>query len=294
MRIVFTIFILLFVVQASSAQTAPTGEIAYSGNRTESTHIYVFNLDTGAERQITFSEGSDVTPVWSQDGSAILVNRRSGTNTLVAVDPQGRGELVVAEIDMFTPSWSPDRKNAVFMYQGEIQTIRLDGANLTQLTDNDLFNYVPSWSPDGEQIAYISQDSAMFSTEQAETIYIIDVDGSNSREVVAMTGDVGGLKWSPDGTQLAFSVIANDGAAVYIVNADGTDLTRITGEDYHGMAPTWSPDGDWIAFQYRSFSDVPGVNCQSGDRLYVIGVDGSNLQQITSESACFPTWNPAG
>lgn len=76
------------------------------------------------------------------------------------------------------------------------------------------------------------------------------------------------------------------------MNVDGSDHKLLTGEkvyNYLFLNPAWSPDGLWIAF---SRSDREG----GPDQLFVIGVDGSHLMQLTSgpESKTDPSWSPDG
>jgi Tol biopolymer transport system component len=59
-------------------------------------------------------------------------------------------------------------------------------------------------------------------------VFVMDVDGSNVRRVVASTAK-GGLAWSPDGRRL---ILGQPDGWLYVVNTDGTNMTRwIQGAD---------------------------------------------------------------
>src|SRR6266540_109136 len=59
-----------------------------------------------------------------------------------------------------------------------------------------------------------------------------------------------------------------DGGCVSLTNPDGI-------EPFYDVAPVWSPDGTELAFVRITQGSLTG-------RLYTIGIDGSNLQQLTA------------
>lgn len=58
-----------------------------------------------------------------------------------------------------TPLWmrdvriSPDGKEIVFCYKGDIYKVSAKGGEAVQLTTQDSYESSPVWSPDGKQIA---------------------------------------------------------------------------------------------------------------------------------------------
>lgn len=76
---------------------------------------------------------------------------------------------------------------------------------------------------------------------------------------------------------------------IYTVNPDGTDQVQVTNlapTDDDGLFPTLSPDGRKILFNY---------NVGEGPDLYVINVDGTGLQALTSDhGSLFGHWSPDG
>ena len=89
---------------------------------------------------------------------------------------------------------------------------------------------------------------------RVRNVYTIGVDGSEPRKIteVSLRSQPGGsLSWSPDGTEILFTVATTYKAppgAVYIARADGSGLRRVGAGDY----ASWSPDGSRIAVIERS------------------------------------------
>jgi Tol biopolymer transport system component len=104
-------------------------------------------------------------------------------------------------------------------------------------------------------------------------------------------------RWSPDGTQLAFSGYDRRGSVsggganydIFVVNADGSGLRNVTtsADDVAAGAsqgmPVWSPDGSMIAFE--------GDDGRT-DGLFVMNADGSGLSRVGSFGS--PAWSPDG
>lgn len=93
-------------------------------------------------------------------------------------------------------------------------------------------------SPDGSTIAF----------DLLGDIYTMLVTGG---EATAITS---GLAWdmqprfSPDGSEIAYTSDAGGGDNIWIMAADGSDARQLTQENFRLLNnPWWSPDGSWIA-----------------------------------------------
>ena len=125
---------------------------------------------------------------------------------------------------------------------------------------------------------------------ESNEIWRIDADGANHRRI----GPGSEAAWSPDGSQLAFTLERDGNVDIYITNLDGSGVTRLTSNDAEDHGPAWSPDGSMIAFNStRSGSDqIWRRNVDSGSWGY-------NLTQLTEDTPHkrvnnFIAWSPDG
>jgi Tol biopolymer transport system component len=129
-------------------------------------------------------------------------------------------------------------------------------------------------SPDGATVAFAGEP--MPNPEGVgNTIYLVGADGTGLRQLVST--DVGGVtvRWSPDGTRLAFTSKLRSGPQIWIVNADGSGLRQLTAgaDGSTSVSPVWSPDGTMLLFQRKDGESVT---------LWTINADGTGERQLTT------------
>ena len=248
------------------ASTSHNGKIAFArlDNRVGEFAIFVVEPDGTGLRKLATKPVQANSPAWSPNGKRLAFEASEGLDALnidiYVMNADGSGVKRITEeppsptLDR-TPSWSPDGTAIAFMKDsmsvleadtGDIYTIRADGTDSRQLTDDGQYEH-PAWSPDGETVAFDRL------TGTGGGIYTMNAEGGGLRK---LTGPPEGLwdsepSWSPDGTKVAFTRTSGkrpNRPDVFTVNADGTDPRKLTGETEGAHSPDFSPDGKRIVF----------------------------------------------
>ena len=120
------------------------------------------------------------------------------------------------------------------------------------------------------------------------TIYIINADGSDVRQLTTADSGFTGASWSPDGRRIVYNSCPDHSSIcnIFAVNDDGSFPTFLSGN--HDLWPSWSPDGSKIAFASPR---------DSSDRdIYVMDVDGGDITRVfdTEGTDFVPSWSPDG
>jgi Tol biopolymer transport system component len=256
----------------------PTGKrITYASTRhAPNSHLYIKSIHGATITQITDGPGNDAQPEFDPQGNRIVfASDRGGHWDIWVVDANGRNPIQITNNPMpeLHPSWSPDGKSVVYCRIdpkagiGSLWVVSLENPGVKRLIGEGLF---PAWSPRGDKIAYQrarSMGSPRFSVwtidiNEDEVLFPTEVATSPAAALIAPT-------WSPDGSQLAFSILSKSskadtingvGAAashvrgrsdIGIVDVDGRGLQRLTSGDAESFSPTWSSTGR-IYFSRRS------------------------------------------
>src|ERR1700704_2832206 len=96
-------------------------------------------------------------------------------------------------------------------------------------------------------------------------IYVMNVDGSDIRQLTTVAANHGDPVWSPDGARITFGSDREGGGKlnVFVMNADGSGQQALThfAPPYEAGDTNWSSDGEKIAFQY----DIDGMKQSDPD-----------------------------
>jgi len=186
--------------------------------------------------------GSDATPSTSPTAAA------SGDGATPLPTPTVAGTI----------AYSNRAKGAM---NPDIYVVNADGTGLTQLTDDPGADAHPSWSPDGRRIVYSILPEGGDGWDS--TVWVVNADGSGKKELSKqLPKGCGGVAptWSPDGKQIAFSMLTTlPSVDVCVMNSDGSGLRRVIAAEKwkHVLGPTWTPDGKIV---FLKDGDVFSVN----------------------------------
>ncbi|MCA9125952.1 MAG: PD40 domain-containing protein [Planctomycetales bacterium] len=129
-----------------------------------------------------------------------LVILFAGAGLAVSQDMQANQEQPGTAIRMpNNPAVSSDGSKIAFDWVGEIWLAAIDGSGLQRLTHHDAIDSRPLFSPDDRQLAFVSQRSG------SPQIYIMNVDGTDLRQVTFHTEGYVLEDWFPDGQAILAS-----------------------------------------------------------------------------------------
>ena len=132
------------------------------------------------------------------------------------------------------------------------------------------------------------QIAATMDTAGAIRIAVLDRNGQNQFLVPDVPGAEYVDSWSPDGTTLLYSNIANDNTDLWRTEPDGSNRARLTNTPVTNHGGSWSPDGRLIAFHARRTT--------AAAQVYLMNADGSNQHAVTDGTVAdiYPRWSPDG
>ena len=152
-----------------------------------------------------------------------------------------------------------ERNEAIFVTD-------LDGNRPKKIAQGAL----PEISPDGTRIAFNTVGDAKNRPGPERHIAIADVATSKVTVLPSIPSDnCFGPVWSPDGKQLAFSIMADKAWRLGLVNADGSGFRVVKNAELRPEAfgaPEWARDGK-------------SIFCHDLDNIYQIDLDGNVLKK---------------
>lgn len=230
-------------------------------------NVWVKELGTGAERQVTHFQEFDVK-FPSLGPEAIVFENGGRLYRLELATEQVRPIPVRLEEDfpVARPAWrpleewltdwalGPDGTRAVLTARGDLFTVPAKEGSIRNLTQTPgVHERDAVWSPDGRWVAYVSDASG------EDEIYLRPADGSGEERQLTHGADTYkyGPKWSPDSKKLAWTDKKNRLWCVEIAGGAMRLVDRSEAWEIHDFA--WSPDSRWLAYvrpEPRRFADL--------------------------------------
>ncbi len=171
------------------------------------------------------------------------------------------------------PSISPDGKNVVFAYKGDLFLVSSSGGSAKQLTTHPAYDSYPIWSPNSQQIAFSSARNG------AMDIYTLPISGGTPTRLTYFTGFAVPNAYTPDGKHILYN-------------------ENITPAQNYGEFPKWGqvysvPVEGGRSKQFMSF---PAYNVdfnQSGDQIIYHDMKGyeNEWRKDHTSSVCRDIWH---
>ena len=156
----------------------------------------------------------------------------------------------------------------------EVFTMNLDGTDQMNITNLDGVEW--TYRAYKDKVLYISDKDTCY---RCYFLYETDPLGNDHRSIGGPQLKDSWMSTRKDGTEIIVNPRVEGDSAFYIINQGGELIQKVyTGLPYYSD-PFFSPDGSEIVFRGSKKRFKPNIGYQ--DELYIVGVDGSNLRQLT-------------
>jgi len=240
-------------VRNGQPASAPDGRVTFIQHGTGRPLLSWVMRNDGQGRELILGETEARNPLWTRDGSRVLLIRDTPVPTLWWVDAATRRTTAtpLAAAGMNNPTLSPDSQLVAFHVVEpsgvmNVWTQPLDGGPRRRVTtDAEAVSY-PVWSPDGRTLAVEIKRG-----DQTHVGLVPSTGGA----VEAITGEAGQSwphSWSPDGLRVAFAGERHGVWNIYSVTSRTklvAPLTRFASSSGWVRYPAWSHDGRRIVFE---------------------------------------------
>jgi WD40-like Beta Propeller Repeat len=283
--------------------------------------VWVANADgTGAHELIA----EDTIPIeLSADGRLLGFSANGAVSVADVIGPEPRLTNIRGVSSTGGFSFSPNGTKLAFVQRSPvgdqdygpsvIAIMDLSTGSVAELDSTavrwpDGSNWSPKWSPDGSQLVFARLEIGIPTAEYPSTdrtIYVVNADGSDLRQLVPTELFAWRASWSPDGSRILFtSTVAWLGvdeagnrensieeSDVYSVRPDGGDLRPLTTDTVprvdHGVPVEWGATGvSWTREGRIIFTRVPLGDTSQGSparpptQVWVMDPDGRNQRQL--------------
>jgi dipeptidyl aminopeptidase/acylaminoacyl peptidase len=188
------------------------------------------------------------------------LNARGVRNLWVAAPPEYRGHQITNYteddgLEINQVHWTPDARAVVYVRGGDFEMgrenpnprsnpagveqviwmVSADGGAAKKLAEG----HSPAISPKGDHVAFIQKDE----------IWMVPLGGAEKPvQAVHARGKANSLRWSPDGTKLAFVSARSDHSFIGVFDPAAKTLRYLDAGVDRDSNPAWSADSRQIAF----------------------------------------------
>jgi Tol biopolymer transport system component len=284
----------LIAERARMSSWTPDGQALVMSSFTPARSYSVVHhlLESGARRTLTAAPAGfwDLKPRVSPDGKTVAYQRSGAGRSALFVVPvnggEGRqiGEWVSGDISGL--AWTPDGRELLYAEPAtsgrRLVRAKLDGSEPPAEVAGVPFGSInPSVSRLRSGGTY---RLAISSSYVDVSLRMVDLRAPLQGKTIpgaapfadATRVDLPG-RFSPDGTQVAFTSNRGGSQQVWVAGRDGSALRSVTLlENATVNVGSWSPDGQWLVFDATLAGNAD---------IYAVRTDGGSLKRLTQSSA---------
>lgn len=258
--------------------------------------IYLMNLETGDQEQISPGTGKTTCAWIHPDGDRILF-----ASTHLDAESKAKQEAEIKEREsnrVRRYSWDYDEQYDLFSFSRKTKELK-------QLSKEKGYDAEGAYSPDGNWIVFASNREA-YSRELTKgeqerlkvdkqyfmDLYLMKADGSEVKRLTDQPGYDGGPFFSTDGKKICWRRFNEKGdqAEVYTMNVDGSDQKPLTKLGAMSWAPYFHPSGKYVIFT----TNLQGF---ANFELYIVDAEGKKEPVRVTTTDGFdglPVFSPDG
>ena len=195
---------------------------------------------------------------------ARVASRGPWTSTRIDADPPA-ARADEGATGIFGPVWSPDGGRIAYLANSELRVVEVATGAVQVLREfREPYVRPMDWTPDGTALV-LGFDRSTTGGEMV--VEKFDLATRRLTPFLDGGGETTGVRFSPDGTQIAF--YSDSLRCICVAAADGTDIRPALDLDALGLYPdsarvVWSPDASTLVWDVRRGVQVSRIDLASG------------------------------
>src|SRR5207237_948294 len=157
---------------------------------------------------VNLTQGDKLGKKWKDAFGYFL--SADGTKLLYTVHDGNSGQVALANADGSEPRLIAPELGYIYM------------ATLSPTNDRVVFSGPAHGSAEGKRIAHVATKDGV------PTVYIMNIDGREQRQITFRKTPCGRARWSPDGKRIAFVSFEGKYPQLFVVAANGGEPRQLT------------------------------------------------------------------